>query len=146
MAKRNPEEFKLMDSSLWTGSVWGRGKKKITGFFHPFLKRRACSQANGFKPINRDANLWRSKIGRLSFLSLPLPRNFDELHPPPPPDKLTQPPMGMTLDIIWSLTWIHTIKIRNHRFDARNNLCQWLNTSKNAPETVLWIRKIQVLC
>ena len=30
------------------------------------------------------------------------------------------------------------------KFDARNNLCQWLNTSKNAPETVLRIRKIQV--
>ena len=145
MAKRNPEEFKLMDSSLWTGSVWGRGKKKkITGFFHPFPKRRACSQANGFKPINRDANLWRSKIGRLSFFHYPSP-GISMNSTLPPPDKLTQPPMGMTLDIIWSLTWIHTIKIRNHRFDARNNLCQWLNTSKNAPETVLWIRKIQVL-
>ena len=40
---------------------------------------------------------------------------------------------------------LHTIKIRNHRFDARNNLCQWLNTCKNASETVLRIRKIQVL-
>ena len=35
MAKRNPEEFKLMDSSLWTGSVWGRGKKK-RDFFQPY--------------------------------------------------------------------------------------------------------------
>ena len=33
-----------------------------------------------------------------------------------------KPPMGMTFDIIWSLTWRHTIKIRYHRFDARNNL------------------------
>ena len=32
-----------------------------------------------------------------------------------------------------------------HRSNARNNLCQWLNTCKNAPETVLRIRKIQVL-
>ena len=40
---------------------------------------------------------------------------------------------------------VHTIKFRNHRFDARNNLCEWLNTCKNAPETVLRIRKIEVL-
>ena len=40
---------------------------------------------------------------------------------------------------------VHTIKTRNHSFDARNNLCQWLNTCKNASETVMWIRKNQVL-
>ena len=40
---------------------------------------------------------------------------------------------------------IQTIEIRDHRFDARNNLCQWLNRCKNVPETVLRIRKIQVL-
>ena len=32
-----------------------------------------------------------------------------------------------------------------HRSNATNNLCQWLNTYKNAPETVMRIRKIQVL-
>ena len=32
-----------------------------------------------------------------------------------------------------------------HRSNATNNLCQWLNTYKNAPETILRIRKIQVL-
>ena len=35
---------------------------------------------------------------------------------------------------------VHTIKIRDRRFDARNNLCQWLNRCKNAPETVLRTR------
>ena len=40
---------------------------------------------------------------------------------------------------------VHTIKIRDHPFDARNNLCQRLNTRKNASEAVLRIRKIQVL-
>ena len=39
---------------------------------------------------------------------------------------------------------VQTIKIRDLRFDARNNLCQWLNWRKNAPETVLRIRKIHV--
>ena len=39
--------------------------------------------------IHRDANLWRPKIGRLSFFFSP--RNFND-----PPKKLTQPPMGMT--------------------------------------------------
>ena len=32
-----------------------------------------------------------------------------------------------------------------HRSNATNNLCQWLNTYKNAPETILRIRKIRVL-
>ena len=42
----------------------------------------------------RDANLWRPKIGRLSFFySLP---GISTTPPPPPPEKLTQPPMGMT--------------------------------------------------
>ena len=38
----------------------------------------------GYTIKNRDANLWRPKIGRLSFFHYP--------HP----EKLTQPPMGMT--------------------------------------------------
>ena len=37
----------------------------------------------------------------------------------------------------------YTIKIRYHRFDARDDLCQWLSTCKNAPEIVLRIRKIK---
>ena len=37
--------------------------------------------------------------------------------------------MGMTKDIKWSLTW----SAYYHHFHARNNLCQWLNTCKNAP-------------
>ena len=32
-----------------------------------------------------------------------------------------------------------------HHSNATNNLCQWLNMYKNAPETILRIRKIQVL-
>ena len=54
--------------------------------------------------------------------------------------------MGMTYDFIYEvLHEVHTIKIRNHHFVARNNLCERLNMCKNAPETVLRIRKIQVL-
>ena len=41
---------------------------------------------------------------------------------------------------------VHTIKIRDHRFHARNNLCLWLNRCKKAPEIILRIRKIHVLC
>ena len=46
-----------------------------------------------FYQVYRDANLWRSKIWRLSFLHFPTP------------NKWTQPPIGKTKDIIWSLTW-----------------------------------------
>ena len=42
-----------------------------------------------FYQAYRDANLWRSNLWRLSFFSLS----------PPPPYKLTQPPMGMTRDM-----------------------------------------------
>ena len=79
------------------------------------------------------ANLWRSKIWRLSFFFTTFPPGMSTDPHPSHPDKLTQPPMGMA------------IRSRNHRFDARNNLCQWGNMCKNAPETVLQIRKIQVL-
>ena len=40
---------------------------------------------------------------------------------------------------------VRTIKIRNHCFVTRNILWQWLNTCKNAPETILRRTKIQVL-
>ena len=39
----------------------------------------------------RDDNLWRSKLWRLSFYHSPQ-NSMDS----PAPDKLTQPPMGMT--------------------------------------------------
>ena len=51
----------------------------------------------------RDANLWRSKIWDDSlFFTTPngFPNKFNKLTF----NKLTQPPMGMTYDIIWSLT------------------------------------------
>ena len=53
-----------------------------------------------------------------------------------PPEKLTQPPMGMgTLyDVLHD---VHTIKSRMLEIIFVND--------KNAPETVLQIRKIQVL-
>ena len=44
-----------------------------------------------------------------------------------------------------ALLELHTIKIRNDHFLARNNLCRWLNMCKNAPETVVQITKIQFL-
>ena len=46
--------------------------------------------------------------------------------PPPPPRKIDPAPNGNDLDrtLYDVLHDAHTIKIRNHRFDARNNLCQ----------------------
>ena len=51
--------------------------------------------------------------------------------------------MGILTTLYEVLHEVHTIKIHNHHFGARNNLCQWLNTCKNAPETILWIRKFK---
>ena len=50
--------------------------------------------------LSRDANLWRSKIWRLSLFHSPPPRNSINHRPPSPlPTK-----MGINKDIIWSLT------------------------------------------
>ena len=72
---------------------------------------------------------------------------------PPPPRKFNEPyhssppliNMGMIEDIMWSLTWSTNYHNLWYHFDARNNLChdQWLNRCKNAPETVLRIRKFK---
>ena len=63
--------------------------------------------------------LLRPRCQPLDTLFFPLPpRNFN--WPPPPPPLRTL-----------------YYQNHNHRFDARNDLCQWLNTCKNAPETVL---------
>ena len=77
---------------------------------------------------SRDTNLWRPKIWRLSFLSLPAPPL-----PPPPrrismdsPLPMTQPPMGMIYDILWSRTWITYYQICNHRFDARKKVTKYV--------------------
>ena len=43
----------------------------------------------------RDANLWRPKIGDCLFFTTPPPPTL-EFQQPPTPEKLTQPPMGMT--------------------------------------------------
>ena len=47
-------------------------------------------------------------------------------HYPPPPRKIDPAPNGNdSLHYMTSfLHDVHTIKIRNHHFDARNNLCQ----------------------
>ena len=66
-------------------------------------------------------------------------------YPPPSPTNWPSPQWEWLRTLNEVLHWVHTIKIRNHRFDARNNLCQRLSTCKNAPETVQRIRKIQVL-
>ena len=66
--------------------------------------------------------------------------------PPPTPLKNWPSPQWEWLRTLYDFFHdVHSIKIRNHRFDARNNLRRWLNTCKNSPETVLRIRKIQVL-
>ena len=83
---------------------------------------------------SRDTNLWRPKIWRLSFLSLQAP--------PPPPAEFQWIPPSPWPSPQWE--WfrafyevvheVHTIKfaiivLRPER--------KWLNTCKNAPETVL---------
>ena len=90
-----------------------------------------------FCPPGRDANLSQSKIWRLSFFSLTQLPEFQRT--PPPHDKLTQPPMGMTQDNIFEvLHEVHTMKICNHHFDDRNNLCQWLVICAKMPQKPYW--------
>ena len=84
---------------------------------------------------------WDLKSGDSLFFTTPTL----QISTDPPHNKLTQPPMGMAQDFIWSLTWIAYYQNSRSSFWCRNNLCQWLNTCKNAPETVLRIRKIRVL-
>ena len=79
------------------------------------------------------------------FFSLPPPRDFQWTPSPPSPENWPSPQWEWLGTLYEVLHDTHTIKIRNHCFYATNNLCQWLNTCKNAPETVLRIRKIQVL-
>ena len=74
----------------------------------------------------RDANLWRPKIGRLYFFYSP-----PEFQRPPPPG------MGMTEALYDVSHDVHTIEIRM--------LEKIFVNDKNAPETILRIRKIQVL-
>ena len=61
----------------------------------------------------------------------------------PPSTNWSSPKWEWLTTLYELLHEVHTIKI--HHFDARNNLCQWLNVCKNAPETLPRIRKIQVL-
>ena len=82
------------------------------------------------------------KSGDCLFFTIP--RNFNETPPPHPQKNWPSPQWEWPRTLYDVLHDAHTIKIRNHCFGARNNLCQWLNTC-NAPETVLRIRKIQVL-
>ena len=84
---------------------------------------------------------WDLKSGDSLFFTTPTL----QISTDPPRNKLTQPPMGMAQDFIWSLTWTAYYQNSRSSFWCRNNLCQWLNTCKNAPETVLRIRKIHVL-
>ena len=74
----------------------------------------------------RDANLWRPKIGRLYFFYSP-----PEFQRPSPPG------MGMTEALYDVSHDVHTIEIRM--------LEKIFVNDKNAPETILRIRKIQVL-
>ena len=83
----------------------------------------------------RDANLWRSKIWRLSFFHPPLPPPPPGFQCPQPPTDWPSPQWEWLRTLFEVLHELHTIKICNHRFDARNDLCQWINMCKNAPET-----------
>ena len=78
----------------------------------------------------RDANLWRFTIWRSThFFSLP----------PPNPQREW---LRTLHDVMHE---VHTIKIHDHQFAAGIIFVVWLNKCKNAPETVLWVRKIHIL-
>ena len=62
---------------------------------------------------DRDANLWRS-----NSLFFTTPGNSMNPTPLPTPDKYGN---GTLYEVLHE---VHTIKIHDHRFDARNNLCQ----------------------
>ena len=57
------------------------------------------------------------------FFSLPPPPHLG-ISTTPHPRKIDPAPNGNDLGHYDVLHDVHTIKIRNHRFDARNNLCQ----------------------
>ena len=63
----------------------------------------------------RDANFWGSKMWRLSVF-----------YPPPSLPLL----LWKVRTLYQVLHQLYTIKMQYHRFDARNNLCQWLNRCK----------------
>ena len=123
----------------------------VSHFYHPIGKRIfyppwhvlwKCLRSKW--DINaRDANLWRSKIWRLTLFHYPHPSSLDGV--PAPRRKLPQPPMGMAWDIIWSLTWSTYYQNSRSLCWCRQNLCQRLNTCKNASETVLRIRRTHIL-
>ena len=53
-----------------------------------------CFSGEKVLEVYRDANLWKPKIGRdCLFFTTPFRISTK---PSPPPEKLTQPPMGMT--------------------------------------------------
>ena len=60
------------------------------------------------------------------FFTPPPPRKLNKPRPPPHPWQIWE--WLRTLQEV--LHEVHTIKICDHRFDARNNLCQWLNRYK----------------
>ena len=110
-----------MDCSLWTGSLFGEGVKK-RDFFTLSPNREPVHRLMDLNPLTEMPTSGDLKSGDSLFFTIPPPPPGISTNSTLPLEKLTQPPMGMTLDIIWSLTWGHNIKIRNHRFDARNNL------------------------
>ena len=121
-------------AGIWTCNPTSSSEKSVA----------SCHSA--MPPVPEMPTSGRPKIGRLSIFHYP--PEFQRPHPPPrpvPPKNWPSPNWEWPRTLYDVLHNVHTIKIRNHRFDARSKLCQWLNTFKNAPETVLRIRKIQVL-
>ena len=79
-------------------------------------------------------------ISGVFFLVLHSPLNVNNPTTPPPPTILTQPPWLKTLHVygvLWSTCYQNLLSL----LQWWNNLCQWLNTCKNVPETVQWIKK-----
>ena len=101
------------------------------------LDRRMCSSTSAAEmPTSGDL-----KSGDCLFFTTPPPG----ISTTGPPKNWPSPQWEWLRTLYDVLHDVHTIKIRNHHFDARNNLCPWQNTYKNAPETVLRIRKLNVL-
>ena len=96
------------NNNYYWWETWFRNKDSFMHWFH----------VQG-ATTTRDANLWRAKIWRLSFFHYP--PEF-KLTPPPPPPRTPSPQWEWLRAICEALHEVHTMVIRNHRFDARNNI------------------------
>ena len=104
------------------------------------MRRHFCFVTKGHH-VYIPANLWRSKIWRLSILHYalhppPTPKCQQHQHPHSPPPVPTNC-LRTLYDVLHD---VHGIKMRFHRCnDEQIFVC------KNVPETVQWIKKVRIL-